>query len=72
MASVYTAEYLKTHEVKEKVFKNKEEALKFKKKLKKQGFTVTWKKWNFADLARANAYVVKGVRRRYSALGGKR
>ena len=64
MVNIYTSDYLKKHEVREKLFKDKREALNFKKALKAQGFVVTWKKWNFPDLGVASAYEVRGVRKR--------
>jgi len=50
--------------LREKLFKDKREALNFKKALKAQGFVVTWKKWDFSGLGGASAYEVRGVRKR--------
>jgi len=62
--NVYPATYLEKHEVREQTFTNRLDALTFRDELKKQGFTVTWKRWDLTDLARCYTYEVRGVKER--------
>ena len=64
MGNVYTTEYLERYEVREEQFSERAPRDKLARELRKQGWTVKCKKWDFTDLARCVAYSLHGVRER--------
>lgn len=67
MPTMYSSEFLLTHEVVEKIFKDKKEATLFKKKLQKEGYKVKIEReLSMEELLGIEIFKVVGIRKRDS------